>query len=479
MRDSSLKRRPGRPATRQSPRAWRSSEMADEPTFRGIHGAHRQHYAGICSPSHDVLRIIIEIFHVLGRATETAFRVCICAPASRIRTRPNQLALNYLPMRRRNVALLIETSNSYARGVLEGIAQYNRHQRRWSIFLPEQERGARPPRWLEHWRGDGILARIETDRIAAALRKTKLPVVDVSAARFLPDIPWVETDDAEIARIGVDHLSDRGFRHLAYCGDAGFNWSNWRKEAFQEIVRTKGLQSYLYDSLSRLASDYSWDREKQGLLNWLSQLPRPVGILACYDIQAQKLLEASRELNLAVPEQVAVLGVDNDRLVCELSDPPLSSIACNTHRTGLEAARLLDRMMDGEPIEPNPVLVEPQGIVVRQSTDILAIDDPEIARALRFIRENAFLGIRVADVLREVPLSRRVLETRFQRAIGRTPHQEITRLKIERVKELLSATDAPLAEIARRTGFEHVEYLSVFFKRATGLAPGQYRQRET
>jgi LacI family transcriptional regulator len=380
-------------------------------------------------------------------------------------------------MRRRNVALLIETSNSYARGVLEGIAQYNRRHQGWSVFLPEQERGGKPPRWLEHWKGDGIIARIETDRIAAALRRSELPVVDVSAARFLTDIPWVETNDVEIARIGVDHLSDRGFRHLAYCGDAGFNWSNWRKEAFQEIVRDKALRPHVYDSLSRLDPKYSWDREKRGLARWLAKLPRPVGILACYDIQAQKILEVCRELDLAVPEQVAVLGVDNDPLLCELADPPLSSIKCNTLRTGFEAAALLDRMMNGEPIEPKPVLVEPQGIVVRQSTDILAIDDPDVAAALRFIRENAFRGINVADVLREIPLSRRVLEARFGKAIGRTPHEEITRLKVERIKELLATTEDSLTEIARHTGFEHDEYLSVFFKKATGMPPGRYRQR--
>jgi LacI family transcriptional regulator len=379
-------------------------------------------------------------------------------------------------MPRRSVALLIETSNSYSRGVLEGITQYVRHHERWSIFLPEQERGGRPPQWLGRWNGDGIIARIETDEIAASLRKAKLPVVDVSAARHLPDIPWVETDDEAIAELGVQHLLNRGFRNLAYCGDPGFNWSNWRRDKFRSLVESAGVAASVYDSLSRNAPKYSWDREKRGLAKWLSGLPRPIGIFACYDIQAQKLLEVCRELSIAVPEEIAVLGVDNDQLLCELSDPPLSSIICNTQRTGFEAAALLDRMMNGEQIDSAPVLVAPMGIRARQSTDILAIDDPDVATALRFIREHALEGINVADVVRHVPLSRRVLESRFKKILGRSPHEELTRLKLDRIKELLTETDLSLSDIARRTGFEHDEYMCVFFRKLKGMPPGQFRQ---
>jgi len=375
----------------------------------------------------------------------------------------------------RSVALLIETSNSYSRGVLEGITEYVRHHERWSIFLPEQERGGRPPQWLGRWNGDGIIARIETDAIAASLRKTKLPVVDVSAARHLPDIPWVETDDEAIAELGVQHLLDRGFRNLAYCGDPGFNWSNWRRDKFRSLVESAGVAANVYDSLSRNDPKYSWNREKRGLTKWLKGLPRPIGIFACYDIQAQKLLEVCRALDIAVPEEIAVLGVDNDQLLCELSDPPLSSIICNTQRTGFEAATLLDRMMNGEQIDSAPVLVAPLGIQTRQSTDILAIDDPDVAAALRFIREHALEGINVADVVRRVPLSRRVLESRFKKILGRSPHDELTRLKLQRIKELLSETDLSLSEIARRTGFDHDEYMCVFFRKAEGMPPGKYR----
>lgn len=377
---------------------------------------------------------------------------------------------------RRSVALLIETSNSYARGVLEGVVDYVRQHEGWSIYLPEQERGGRPPAWLSRWKGDGIIARVESDEIARAMIRTKLPVVDVSAARHLPDIPWVETDDEAIARIAAEHLMERGFRHLAFCGDPGFNWSVWRKQNFERIVRETGCQCYIHESIPHTDPSYSWNRERRGLLNWLKRLPRPVGIMACYDIKAQKLLDACRELDIAVPEEVAVVGVDNDELLCDLADPPLSSVICNTRRTGFEAASLLDRMMSGEKIGPESILVKPLGIKTRHSTDTLAIDDPDVAAAVRFIRENVWSGINVADVLRQVPVTRRMLEHRFRRILGRTPHQEITRLRIDRVKQLLIETDLPLSEIAERTGYQHDEYLSVAFRKATGIPPSRFRR---
>ena len=378
----------------------------------------------------------------------------------------------------RSVALLIETSNAYARGILAGITDYVRQHEGWSIYLPEQERGGTPPRWLSTWSGDGIVARIENDEIAMALKHTELPVVDVSAARHLKNIPWVETDDEAIAGLAVQHLSERGFKNFGFYGDSAFNWAIWRKQNFERLVAEAGGNFFPHDSISRLDKQYSWDREKVALAKWLSRLPRPIGIMACYEIQAQKLLDVCREQNIAVPEEVAVLGVDNDLLICDLASPRLSSVICNTKRTGFEAASLLDRMMSGEEVGSKSMLVEPLGVETRQSTDILAIDDADVAAALRFIRENAASGINVSDVLRAVPLSRRVLESRFRSALGRTPHEEITRLRIGKVKELLTGTDLSLSEIASRTGFRHDEYLSVAFKKAVGVPPRDFRRAE-
>jgi LacI family transcriptional regulator len=379
--------------------------------------------------------------------------------------------------RRRSVALLVETSNAYARGLLEGVIRYMRSHDTWSVYLPEQQRTARPPSWLGKWRGDGIIARIETEEMAELVSRKKLPTVDVSAARHVPNIPWVETDDAEISRLAADHLLERGFRNLAFVGDPGFNWSLWREQHFSRMIRERGCRYLAHQSVSRLDDRYSWNSEHRKLAKWLKSLPKPVGIMACYDIKAQEVLDVCRELDLAVPEQVAVIGADNDELLCNLSDPPLSSVIPNSHRAGYEAAHLLDRMMAGHTVPSDAILVRPIGIEVRQSTDTLAIEDADVAEALRFIRQHASEGINVGDVLKQVPLSRRVLESRFRKLLGRSPHEEIVRQRISRVQQLLSETTLPLREIASRTGFDHAEYLSVAFKQATGQTPSEFRRQ--
>jgi LacI family transcriptional regulator len=197
--------------------------------------------------------------------------------------------------------------------------------------------------------------------------------------------------------------------------------------------------------------------------------------MACYDIRGREVLDVCRQLGISVPDEVALIGVDNDELICDLAEPPLSSAIPDTRRAGYEAARLLDRLMAGESELPLAHLIPPLGIAVRGPTDVLASDDADVSEAVRFIRAHASEGINVEDVLRAVPLSRRVLESRFEKQLGRTPHEEITRVQIERVKELLAATDLPLAEVAHRAGYKHVEYMSVAFKRDTGLAPSRYR----
>jgi LacI family transcriptional regulator len=221
--------------------------------------------------------------------------------------------------------------------------------------------------------------------------------------------------------------------------------------------------------------------EQTGLLtedevaHWVEALPKPVGLMACNDIRGQQVLNACRDVEIAVPEDVAVLGVDNDDVLCDLSYPTLSSVVPDTRRIGFEAAALLERMIGGES-PPQPLtLIPPLGVVTRRSTDVLAIEDRHLARAVRFIREHACEGITVEDVLAHVPLSRSVFERRFDRLFGHTPKTEILRARLERIKQLLAETEMPLKLIALKVGFEHPEYLSVFFKERTGQTPGQYR----
>ena len=373
----------------------------------------------------------------------------------------------------RKVALLIETSNAYARGLLQGIISYLRENQPWSLYLAEHGRMDRPPGWIANWDGDGILARIETPAMARVLRRLKVPIVDVSAARLLPALPWLETDDSAIAQLALEHLLERGFRHVAYCGDPRFNWSNWRGENFERLAHAAGVSCHQYFPAKRFPRDHTGQVED--IARWLRELPKPVGVMACYDFRGQQVLDACRNHGLHVPDEVAVIGVDNDEILCELSSPPLSSVIPNAHRTGYDAAALLDAIMSGRTPRPDVQLIPPIGVATRQSTDVMAIDDVLIIRTVRYIRENACHGINVQDVLNAVPQSRRRLENRFRKLLGRTPHDEIMRVQLNRVKTLLGETDLSLSEIAERSGFEHVEYLSVVFKKEIGTPPSQYR----
>lgn len=377
--------------------------------------------------------------------------------------------------RRPAVALLIETSNAYARGLLRGIIEFQRERDAWSVYLPEQERGALPPQWLRRWRGDGLIARIENDAIARAVQGTGLPVVDVSAARKIAGIPWVETDDRKVAELAAQHLLDRGFTQLAYCGEPQFNWSRWRGEAFRQFVASKQAKFWAYPDPPSQKSR-SWLQEKTRLATWLTKLPRPIGIMASYDIQARRILDLCRELQIAVPEEMAVVGVDNDSLVCNLSSPSLSSVIPDAVQAGYRAAQLLDDMLRGAAIPGQPLLLPPLGVATRQSTDVLAVDDPWIAQVAKWIREHACEGIQVEDVARHFSVSRRVLERRFKLATARTPHAAILSQKLERVASLLRDSSSSIEQIASRCGFEHPEYLQVAFRKHFGTTPGLYRK---
>lgn len=365
----------------------------------------------------------------------------------------------------KQVALLVETSNAYGRGLLRGVMGYARVHGPWAFQLTEHGRGEVEPGELAGWAGDGVIVRLENRRVADALRGLTCPVVDVSAARLMPELPWVETDDAAVARVAADHLISLGLRHFGYCGDERFNWSRWRREAFHRCLTASGYACHDAPAPSR----------DSDLAGWVRSLPKPVGVLACYDIRGREVLDACRQAGVAVPDQVAVLGVDDDELLCELSDPPLSSVALDPRRAGWVAAELLDALMSGGRVERSDHLIPPLGVITRRSTDTLAVEDTDVAAAVRFIRERACSGITVADVLARVPVSRRVLEARFEQMIGRTPHAEILRVRLDRARQLLLQSGLTVAVVARRAGFRHGEYLSAVFRRELGMTPGEFR----
>ncbi len=354
--------------------------------------------------------------------------------------------------------------------------RYVREHRPWTIFVPETGRGDAPPGWLKRWHGDGIIARIENETIAKIVKQSGVPTINLSAGRFAPQFPVVETDNQAIAREAFSHLLQRGFRQFAYCGDVRFAWSQLRSERFAQLAAEAGYPTHIYQPGSTNPVE-SWEQEQSELADWIGGLPKPVGVLACYDIRGRQVLQVCRQIGAAVPDEVAVIGVDDDELLCELAQPSLSSVIPDTGRSGYVAAELLDRLLAGEQISPVEHLIKPLGVATRHSTDVLAIDDADVARAVRFIRDHACDGIKVDAVLEHVAMSRRALEHRFTNLLGCTPHERIVQEQIKRVMELLSDTELPLAAIAERAGFNHVEYMSVVFKRRAGLSPREFRLR--
>jgi len=378
----------------------------------------------------------------------------------------------------RNVAVIVETSNSYARGVLRGIHDYARSRHGWTLYLTEHGRHEIDQSFSGNWKFEGVIARIETDSMARIITAMDVPTVDVSAARLIEGIPWVETDDEAITQLAIDHLRDCGLQNFAYFGDPFYNWSVWRQQNFECILgRPDVIRSRIFNLPARKEPWVRWWTQREAIRDWLESLPKPVGIFACYDACGRQLLEICRYFDFKVPEDIAVIGVDNDELLCELATPSMSSVIPNSFRTGVCAAEILDRMMLGEKLEGRKYSIEPLGVRKRVSTDVLTVGDPHVARAVAFIRQKAHENIRVEDVLSIVPLSRRVLEARFRRALNRTPHQEILRVRTNAVRELLLETDMSLSEISEALGIEYPEYLSVFFKKETGLTPREYRDQ--
>jgi LacI family transcriptional regulator, galactose operon repressor len=379
--------------------------------------------------------------------------------------------------KRPRVALIVETSLASGRDILRGIARYLRVHGPWSIYHEPRALEESVPPWLTQWRGDGIIARIQNQPIADAVVSTGLPVVDVLGLVPGQRVPLVHVDDRAIARLGAEHLLERGFRHFGFCAVEGANWSDTRQEAFDVTVREAGFDC----SVCRLPPDTrglaNWETQQNLLTDWVRSLPRPVGVMVCNDPRGQLVLEAARRAGAAVPEQVAVIGVDNDEPLCEISYPPLSSVKPDHRRVGYEGAALLDRMLHGETDPDAPVYVPPAGLVTRLSTDVLAIDDPHVATAVRFIREHACDGIGIDDLIAHAPLSRSTLQRRFRKALGRTIHDEILRVRLRRVEELLVDTDLSLESVADKAGFAHRQYLGEVFKARTGYTLAQYRDR--
>lgn len=382
------------------------------------------------------------------------------------------------------IALLIETHAGYSRGVLRGIARYALARGPWLVDLPAEKF---PLSELvlpdaQQWDGEGIIGRILTARLARQVLSARVPVIgmDLSEEQLAPDHPLagiseLRPDSHAAGRLAAEHFLERGFRHFAFCGYAGQIWSQRRAEGFSTRLAEAGLACSVYESPGQ-PSKMVWECERPRVIGWLQSLSRPLGLMACNDHRGRQMLEACLVAGLDVPHDIAVVGVDDDRLLCDLSNPPLSSIGFNAEKGGFQAAELLAGLMAGHVREPQQILVAPIGVTIRFSTDVIAVEDRHVARSLRFIRENSRRPIQVSDVVPSSGISRRALEIRFHKTLNRSIHDQIQQTRLEWVSRLLAETDLPLEKVVEHSGFNSLSYLSNVFRRKTGMTLAQYRK---
>jgi len=382
----------------------------------------------------------------------------------------------------RNVALIYDARTVYDVKVMTGVAAYLQEGANWSVYIEESALKDQRLPDLRSWQGDGIIANFDDPNVANAVVGSRLPAVaygsDLGLFKWAPRVPVFVTNNAAIARMGADYLRARGFVRFAYCGCPRMPmtiWSDERAEAFGGRVKEFGFPCWIYRGRHRTLRRYIPFRDS--LASWLKRLPKPIGVMAANDARARQVLEVCRLAGVRVPEDVAVLGVDNDEMVCQLSSPLLSSIEQGARQIGYATAGLLDRMMQGRRgPRPRCCTIDPVGIVERSSTDVLGTEDPALRAAMAFIAERVCDGIKAREVVKAVGLPRHWLEAAFRKTLGRSLYSHILHVRLERTKTLLSKTGLPLKQVAAGAGFRSVQHMSTLFRKAFGNAPAAYRR---
>ena len=376
---------------------------------------------------------------------------------------------------RRDVALLIETSRSYGRALLRGVKRFAAESDSWSVFADLRSLDSPPPPWLGDWDGDGVLTRTGNAAMSRAVRRLRMPHVELRSARHNPDAPFVGVDNAALVRGVVTHFLDRGFRNFGVYALRSEDYFAERSDRFVRELSDRGFACEVLQQ-GRRERPAEWASQQRRLAEWVRSLPTPCGVLACTDRLGFWLLDACRRAGVGVPEEVAVVGVENDETLCDLADPPLSSVPLGGEAVGHRAAGVLSRLMSGRAAPKRSILLPPPPVVERRSSSTVAVEDPDAAAVLRLIRDRATGGLCVGDLVAATGVSRSRIERLLKEAVGRTPGAEIARVRLEAARRLLRETDLSVAEVASRSGFPHPQHFSEAFKKAEGVPPGRWRR---
>jgi LacI family transcriptional regulator len=380
------------------------------------------------------------------------------------------------------VALLVETARGFGRDFLRGIAKYSELHGPWDFLLRAGDFEQAVPK-IQRWGGTGIIARIASEPMAHQISKCGLPTIALGLSEEqrrrgspLSHMINVGSKPTQITQMAVDFFRERAFSHFAYIGMPERTWSTAREAEYVRILGKRGITPHVYVP-PKLKQARKWEYEQPFMAEWIRKLPKPIGILACNDDRGREVLDACMLAEVRVPEEVAVLGVDNDVVFCGLSQPPLSSIELNAEGAGFQAAELLDAMMHGRPTTCRQIDVEALGTVARRSTEAIAVDDPLLSKALRFIHDNRATPITIADVIEHVGISRRSLESRFRQTLKRSILSEIHNVRLDESKRLLRESPMSITYVALSAGFITTTYFSEFFRKHVGITPRQYRKK--
>lgn len=379
-----------------------------------------------------------------------------------------------------SITMLFNANKVYDRQIIEGIGNYLQSSKvDWDLYL-EEDFMARLDH-LDEWSGDGIIADYDNPEIQVALQKANVPVVGVGGSyrnpQDYPDVPYVATDNFELVNAAFQHLRQKGIQRFAFYGapvDEHHRWAQERENAMLELTAKEGYECYVYRG--HPVRPETWQYTIKRLADWLKSLPTPIGIVAVTDARARHLLQVCDHIGMLIPDRMSVIGIDDDEIARFLSRVSLSSVKQGCLEMGFQSARLLHKMLDGHKSPKRPILVPPERVAERQSTDFKAIADPHVMQAMHFIRQNACRGIKVDQVLDYVGVSRSNLENRFKDERGHSIHTEIHNEKLQRACKMLRESDESTAQVAKICGYPSLQYMYAVFKKHYKKTPIEYRE---
>lgn len=382
------------------------------------------------------------------------------------------------------ITLIIDLSGTPGRNLMRGIARYARLYGPWQLnhfWRDFYESSPKKADFLANLKknlrnSDGVIMR--EPYAVDFIKDLEIPAIIASAIRDaeVPTKSTILTNSRTIGKMGADYFIQKGFKNLAFCGLKKMLWSEHRQNHFEDTSRKAGLKIFKY-SFTYPHRESSRDARLNLIARWIRWLPKPVGIMSCNDLCGKFIVDSCRGNSIAVPQEVAVLGVDNDDILCDLTYPPLSSIELNTERGGFDAAALLDKIIKGVEVDTKTIVIEPVGVRERQSTDIVAFDDRIVSDVLSFIKNNAQRPLQVVDILNEFNISRRSLYIKFNNSVGTGVYEQIRKIRVEKICKMLVETNKSVKEIAFEFGFHSVDHIARFFRKEKGITPTQYRSK--